>query len=177
VHKSQFSRESLPLVQSFECGDEPWASDVSDWIKAEVDGAADLVDQGTCTVWLYYTDDEELFGYASLGISFHEWNVPGFSRSKIPIIPFFGVQSEFQGKPESADHLDRYAARMMRDVVAQAIQLEHAELPLLGLLCDHRNSKAIGFYERMSYVCLDPTDGSRKLVRMITRLPATIELR
>jgi GNAT superfamily N-acetyltransferase len=176
LHKSQFSRDSLARVQSFECGSETWAIEVSDWIKADEEGAADSVDKGTCTVWLYYTDGEEMLGYASLGLSFREWNVPGYPRSKIPIIPFFGVRSEFQGQPRSAHPLDRYGARMMRDIVAEAMHLGGTDLPLLGLLCDHRNSKAIAFYERLGYVLLDPVDGGRERVRMIVRLPVPIEL-
>jgi hypothetical protein len=171
-----FSRASLPLVQSFECGNEGWATEVSDWLKADHDGAADAVEQDICSVWLYYTDEKEFVGYASLGLSLGRWNVPGYPRSRVPIVPFFGICSAFQGQPENAQPLDRYAALIMRDVVYQATRFEVTPLPLLGLMCHHLNSRAIRFYERLGYVPLDPADGSRDYVRMVVRLPAEIEL-
>lgn len=124
-----------------------------------------------CSVWLYYTESRELVGYASLGVSLGEWNVPGRPPSRLPVLPFFGICLEFQGQPKDAHPLDRYAALIMRDIVARAMRLEGSLLPLLGLMCHHRNSKAIGFYRRLGFVALDSTDGSKKYVRMVMRLP------
>jgi len=175
LRKLAFTRELLSLAQAFECGEEEWETEVADWIKAPQEGAADAVEENDCAVWLYRTPDRELVGYASLGLSHNPWNIPGYGRARIAIIPFLGVSTQFQGQPKGVDRLDRFAAQIMRDLIAEALHLDGRGLPILGLMVDYRNEKAINFYERLGFVALDARDGSRRYVRMIVRLPATIE--
>ncbi len=176
LRKLAFTRELLPVVQDFECGEEEWETEVSDWIKAPQEGAADAVEQGICAVWLYRTPDRILVGYASLGLSLNPWNIPGYGKARVAIIPFLGVGTQFQGQPRTVRWFDRYAAQMMRDLLAEALNLEGRGHPILGLMVDYRNERAISFYERLGFVALDARDGGRHYVRMIVRLPSAIEI-
>jgi hypothetical protein len=125
---------------------------------------------------LYETDTGELIGYGSLGIS--TWTMPKpltKDKVKIPvqIIPSLGIRTEFKHKPEGVGKSERYSARILSDLLAEAKDRRNVRgyAPILGLLVHANNVEAISFYGR-------PEHGFQKLgapnssgyIRMIVNL-------
>src|SRR5436305_14693726 len=80
-------------VTNFNCGENPWALTINEWIKS--DDAIQRVQKKSTKVWLYYNDADKLVGYGSLGVT--KW--PIFSeepKKPVLILPNLGVQKEFQ---------------------------------------------------------------------------------
>src|SRR5262249_53581743 len=136
-----FDETLLPLVQDFECGSDPWAIEVSEWIKRDdvKDCAVQQVRRNRCRVWLYYGGDDALIGYGSLGST--RWVLQPEDKTQIRtavhIIPFLGVQTAFQGKPEGPPE-GRYAYRILRHLLIQAGEVAGVD-PIIGLFVDKLN--------------------------------------
>src|SRR5713226_895376 len=92
-----FTEELLPKVQSFECGDEPWEREVSDWLKSGrgTGSALDDLDHGN-QIWLYATATGELIGVGSLGIAEQRWPRAKDPKIAVSILPMLGVDRRFQ---------------------------------------------------------------------------------
>jgi hypothetical protein len=76
-------------------------------------------------------------------------------RQSVLIIPAFAVQSPFQGEPKQLPPDERYAYRIMADLIAKA----RSQGPtILSLFVDKRNAKAIAFYNKVGFQSL-PDEG------------------
>ena len=163
-----FSADHLSEVQGFSCGEEPWQVEVAQWIKSSSgeDNAVAWIEKGT-QVWLYKTDDGQVVGYGSLGKSIWRWPPPNGPREVVCIIPYFGLQSRYQGEPKDGPKHERFSARIMGDLIAKA-RLQGVRL--LGLFVHKENHRAIGFYRGVGFAEL-PGDAG-KYVRMVLDLKA-----
>lgn len=144
-----FTLEHLPLVQRFCCcadprDEKPWEKDVNDWIKAAPGnaGALDAIAHGRAEVWLYLDMADTLIGYGSLG--FEEIQLRDGTTQRIGVIPFFGVQTEYQGVPKVPKE-DRFSRRIFGSLIQEAKR--RATYQDLFLYVDPRNEAAIGFYK------------------------------
>jgi ribosomal protein S18 acetylase RimI-like enzyme len=153
---------SLPEVQSFDCGDEPWAITINEWIKSG-DAVTNMRKRGT-KIWLYYVN-YALVGYGSLGVT--NWPIlfPEEPKKPVLILPNLGVQKQEKRKGYGTficKHLIGEAQTLYRERVAKGKPIA----PLLGLLVDPRNGdakslyKSVGFSE-YSYSHYEPDDGVR----------------
>src|SRR5437762_1048021 len=90
----QFSAADLPLVENFFCGDEPSALAATAWIRGTTGRCAivSMAERGT-EVWLYFTDNGLVVGFAALGTTI--WP-PGETHS---ILVQMAVHSDFQKLP------------------------------------------------------------------------------
>src|SRR5262249_21740226 len=144
--------------------------EVADYIQgARGTGSAldDMANNGT-SVWLYETVAGELVGYGSLGTTQWRWDDPKKgSWTPIYIIPFYGVQTPFQGQPPG-DKADRYGRRIFEDLMGKA--LAHPEKRRLLALCVHpKNEKAIKVYRDFGFIDYGTT-GKTGYLRMIVDL-------
>jgi ribosomal protein S18 acetylase RimI-like enzyme len=145
-----FTEELLPKVQAFNCGDQPWEREVSEWIKAPrgAGGAIDELDRAA-QVWLYLSGDGELVGFGSLAQATQRW--PGAKDPPIAasVIPMLGVDARFWGQPPGPPE-DRYSTRILDDLIAAA-QTHEDERPILVLYVHVDNPRAIRYYERAGF--------------------------
>jgi ribosomal protein S18 acetylase RimI-like enzyme len=156
-----FSAAHLADVQDFSCGDDRWQIEVAPWIKCESeDNALRRIAQGT-EVWLYRNADRDIVGYGSLGTTDWCWPPPTGPKERVSIIPYFGVQTRFQGEPADGPRDRRFAYLIIRDLVAKAVR--HGTR-VLGLFVDEDNRRAIKFYENVGFMRL--TRGGKKYLRM-----------
>ena len=154
-----FLRRYYADVQNFSCGVDPWQVEVAQWIKAESqDNALNRMTEGT-EVWLYRNAAGEVVGYGSLGKTEWRWPPPTGSWEVVSIIPYFGVQTRFQGEPRGAPRNERFAYQIVRDLVVKAIR--HGTR-ILGLFVDGDNKRAIKFYEQAGFIAL-PAGGKKYL--------------
>lgn len=146
------------MVQSFECGQEPWAVECATWITTDA-CIEDMKSRGT-QVWLYYDSDNQLVGYGSLGVT--KWRIPpGTPKQDVSIIPFVAVQTKFRGKPDGVEWKDRYSSRILRSLMKRA---QSNSLRYLVLAVDGDNLRAIEFYRRLGFFMLpDKVDGYSKM--------------
>ena len=115
-----FSESLLADVRDFDCGDERWQVEVARWIKdaSADDCAVTWMRRGT-KVWLYRTDEGELVGYGSLGTT--KWRVVRDApRQSVSIIPGIAVQRRFQGEPKQVPPDERFAYRIVADLISKA---------------------------------------------------------
>ena len=152
-----FSESLLADVRDFRCGDEPWQVEVARWIKdASIDDCAVKWMQRGTRVWLYRTAEGELVGYGSLGTT--KWRMrPDARRQPVSIIPAFAVQSQFQGEPKHLPPDERYAYRIVADLISKAASQGST---ILGLFVEKRNSRAIAFYNRIGFQSLPDEGGA-----------------
>src|SRR5262249_8164208 len=127
-----FTEESLPKVQGFDCGDEPWEREVSDWIKAPLGegGALDELQQGS-HVWLYVNEADVLDWFGSLCITMQRCPRSKDPQIVVRSIPMLGVDRKFWGQPLGPVE-DRYSIRILADLIAEA-RKHQDERPILIL--------------------------------------------
>jgi len=148
-----FGEELFDVVKTFGCGAEPWEAEVADWIKRR-NGALRQVSRGRCLVWLYFTDEDDLVGYGSLGP--HDWVWPDLNSPPRTThhIPYMGVDARYQREPSDEPPEWRYSSQIIRHLLGQAIR-EADENPsrerILGLYVHPANTRAIRFYERVGF--------------------------
>jgi len=139
-------------VQQFSCGDRPWETEVSDWIKDRNQPAVlNDVKRRHTLVWLYATQDDGLVGFGSLGKT--KWELmPGSSRIRLWLIPMLGLDRRFQGQPNDGSE-DRFSNQIMDHVISEARNRANTEVgqpeacePLLGLFVHPQNTKAKHIY-------------------------------
>lgn len=148
-----FSAALLPRVQQFDCGNEPWEREVSDWIKAPLGsgGALDDMLNLQTAVWLYEDGQGKVVGFGSLGQ--HQLRYPDPKKgivTRMHVIPFIGLSRDFWGKPPGPSS-NRYSRQIMRDILTEA--RGHASGLTLVYLCVHeRNGRAINLYKEFNFV-------------------------
>jgi hypothetical protein len=147
-----FSDSLLPEVADFDCGAEPYETEVADWIQAPrgKGGALDDMANNKTQVWLYRTAANELVGYGSLGQTAWRWNNPKKGPwVPIHVIPFLGVQTPFKKQPPGPKD-QRYSHRILDDLIYKAVtHLDKRRL--LGLCVDPKNEPAIAFYKCFNF--------------------------
>ena len=143
----------LPEVQAFDCGDDPWDLEVAEWIKSPSGDNSVLEDmkQFGTEVWLHRDEDGQLVGYSSLGQTKYTWPVGTKKKETVNVIPFIGVQKEFQGEPKDAeDRNDKYAYQILDELLSYAAGIRN-RFPLIALSVDVRNTRAIKFYRHRGF--------------------------
>src|SRR5262245_47320464 len=121
LDKIALTAETLRAASGFDCGDQHWARDISDWLKDAGSGAlADMQAYGT-RVWLYKEGDR-IVGVGSVGVTWWRWPQPDGPRRRVAIIPNVAVDRDFQRRamPEGDA---TYATRILLDLVAEATDL------------------------------------------------------
>jgi ribosomal protein S18 acetylase RimI-like enzyme len=153
-----FGPDDVRAVQGFHCGDEPWEQEVAEWIKGHgADNALTHIQRGGY-VWLYVNDDGDIVGYGSIGRSRWAWPTKKDKPRPVAIVPSFGVQDHFKGKPDDAPRGSRYADVILRDLINEAtIRLVYARsqgedaAPILSLFVHPQNNRAKVFYQRAGF--------------------------
>lgn len=147
IEKIAFTANHLELVQGFDCGDEPWQTEVSDWIKGPV--LQDMEGWGT-EVWLYLSGDGQIIGFGSLGRTRWQWPTGTDRREFISIIPNVGIRREFWGQPPG-NRDERYSSLIIDDLIAEAQDRQVDRLPVLGLFVHPANEQAKRLYLRKGF--------------------------
>ncbi len=114
-------------------------------------------------VWLHRTEDGVLVGISSLGENYWKWPPPNGAKKLISIIPCVGLHKEFFGEPRDAASEMRYAAQILDHLIYEAATKTH-RMPIIGLMVDEQNSRAIRFYEKEGFVQLPSTHKSGGIV-------------
>src|SRR5262245_8047965 len=138
--KIAFHKDLLPKVQGFDCGDEPWEREVSDWLKAPSAEQGAIHDwyRGT-EIWLYATAAGELVGVGTLGKASTRWPTNKDPKIETSIIPMLGVDRRFQGQPPGPRE-GRYSTQILSDLIVEA-QSHKEDRPALIL---YVNEQKIG---------------------------------
>jgi GNAT superfamily N-acetyltransferase len=138
--------QDLPRIQGFDCGAEPYQSDLAAWPGAE---AETCIGEGT-KVWMYVARDGVVVGYGSLGAT--NWRYPDAKAKRIPvfIIPAVALRKEFWGRPADAPKDDRYSSQVMRHLLAEAAGWPGSP-SAIGLYVHPENEAAIKLYERFGF--------------------------
>jgi hypothetical protein len=155
----------LPEVQTFYCGDERWECEVAEWIKSasgENSALEDMKKYGT-EVWLHRTEEGVLVGVSSLGEREWSWPPPKGPKTLISIIPCVGIQKAFQGEPRDVPPEERFAAQILDHLIYEATTKKHRH-PLIGLMVDEVNKRAIRFYEKAGFAHLPKPHKSQGVV-------------
>ena len=150
---ASFIRIGLPEVQTFDCGSDPWDIEVADWIQSRAGENSVLEDmrQFGTEVWLHRNEEGQLVGYSSLGQTKYTWPVGTKKKETVNVIPFIGVQKQFQGEPRDAENQnDKYAYQILDELLFYASS-KTTRFPLIALSVDDRNTRAIKFYRRRGF--------------------------
>jgi hypothetical protein len=164
-----FAADHLPRVRDFNCGGDPWAVEVSNWIKGEpgTGGALDDMRNRGTQVWLYETEDGDIVGFSSLGVT--KWRYPDAARSHwrdVLIIPNFAIALAYQGQPPGdAMKPFRYSRQIFGDLLKKALA-HPSGLEIISLVVHEQNVGAIKLYTGFGFsVFGKPTqDGYRRMV-------------
>ncbi len=175
--KIPFTADLLGHVQTFDCGNEVYQIEVSDWIKNVGPYAViGCMKRWGTKVWLYTTGEGDLIGFGSVGST--NWNWPSASDGKVAValIPSLGVDKRFWHKPEGpSEH--RYSTRIVLDLVAEARKLPSIK-PVIGLFVHPSNLAAIQLYSRVGFVDFHQrskgADRSTDYIGMIASLADTV---
>jgi GNAT superfamily N-acetyltransferase len=146
-----FSSELLPLVQDFDCGDEPHEQELAKWIVTE---AIPTIDAGG-KVWLYATEDKQIVGFGSLGISNWRYPDPQSKRISVAVIPAVAIKKQFWGQPPGPRE-NRYSSQILDHLILEAAKLP-ITAPVLGLFVHPANTRAVKLYERAGFVLFSRT--------------------
>jgi ribosomal protein S18 acetylase RimI-like enzyme len=151
--KHVFTEDDWEEVQSFDCGDEPFAREVTDWLRGPFGSDSALTairhPDRPCRVWLYRLEDGALVGFGALGKS--EWRWKGKKDPKVPltVIVWVGIGKEFRGQPPGLRE-GRYSAQILDDLIAEALEDQETH-PVLGLFVQTANVRAIELYRRAGF--------------------------
>jgi len=157
LQKSPFTMSDVSLVQGFDCGDEPWEIEVSNWIQDRGEQPVSYGLHHGCEVWLYWTAENGLIGYGSLVERSWKWPIP------ISTIPFLGIQKQFWGQA-GGEGETKYSHQILADLTATARSYTDRK-PLLGLHVNRYNVRAIRLYESLGFRFLDKNDHPEKVNR------------
>ena len=105
LDKEPFTEAHWGEVQAFDCGDEVYELEVSDWLKGPFgqDSALTTIRHPAkpSKVWLYRLADGTLVGFGAIGES--QWRWKGKKDPKIPVtlIIWLAIAKQFQGLPKA----------------------------------------------------------------------------
>lgn len=151
-------------VTRFDCGDDPWAKEVADFLK---ENALDDQKRGMSSTWLVFKEGE-LVGYTSLlaySFSIKSWretatewftsrfSTQGIRRQVFPcvLIGQMGVSRDRQGEG---------IGKLMLDwILAEAVAAKIG-VRFLSLHVDSKNEAAKRFWEKAGFVQLGELSGS-----------------
>src|SRR5262249_39102891 len=141
LHSIDLTSEVLADVKSFDCGSEPYQTELADWLQKH---ALAALARGT-KVWLYANEADEGVGYGSLGQT--RWKYPAADSPKtaLIIVPAVAIQKVFWGKPDGPPD-ERYSSQIMRHLLSEALAWP-GSLPAMGLFVHPDNQAAIKLYE------------------------------
>ncbi len=164
LHPIEFNAQDLAHVQDFDCGNEPWEMEVSNWLKAPSGqgGALDDILNLGAKVWLYQEQgDGALVGVGSLGLHTVRYKNP----KKGPptptfVIPGLGLARAFWGKPKG-DEKNRYSRQVMNHLIETA-RAEKAvnDVELIMLVVHKANTHAIKLYREYNFEDHGPKDAN-----------------
>ncbi len=153
LYAALFTEADQQRLAGFSCGEEAWSRHVSEWIKGS--DVLDSMARGT-RVWLFETEENEVVGFGSLGISQWRWPPPDGLRTTIALIPMIGIDVRYHGKP--VDPVWRYSRQIISHLIAEARQLalewpdDSTTRPQWLVLMVHQdNPRAIRFYEQAGF--------------------------
>jgi len=143
VRREPFTAAHLEDVRDFQCGHEPWAADLADWIKTDR-VLEDLRDPDlNCRIWIWRNDDGDVVGFGSLGDAIFRGPNPNKSPwLPVMIIPALAVHSAHQGKG--------YARRIVGELLDLAMA-HAAERRYVVLLVHVENVRACELYLRLGF--------------------------
>jgi len=148
LEAEDFTAASLSAVQGFNSGDNPdWALPVNEWITGGGAVAALTAAKRRSATWLYW-HRKKLVGYGSLGTTVRPVPPPRGPKIEVSIIPFFGVDRHYHGRPRWAARSERFSGQIILDLIGRARLLR---LPLLTLYCHIQNKRAMRFYEKFDF--------------------------
>jgi GNAT superfamily N-acetyltransferase len=152
-------------VRSFDCGTEPWETEIRDWLLAPPgqDGATDDVEIRNNPVWLYATDAGDLVGVASFGPASASYPKNSSPRLPATCITWLAVDRRHQRQG--------YGQRILEDVLAQAVALRD-QFPLVTLRVHTGNTAALEWYRRNGFATIGKPSmfGSALYQRMVLLL-------
>lgn len=142
-----FSPELADSVRDFDCGDEPFQSELADSLRGE---SHDAMRRGV-KVWLYVNPAAEVVGFGALGAT--RWPYPGASDKKVAlaVIPAVAIQRRFWGRPEGVEPGARFSSQILRQLIFHAVDWP-GKPPALGLFVHPDNHAARKLYERFQFV-------------------------
>jgi hypothetical protein len=149
------AQEERDEVANFDCGDEAWSREVSNWLKCSGSPEdcvwSDLAYPGA-RVWLYYNQAGELVGVGAIG--HNEWTIRK-TQSKLPvtILTNLAVAKAHQHKP-TGDGEVTYGKQILQDLRFEAEKDRHFRRLLC--LCVHRDNPIKSWYERQGFVVIEP---------------------
>lgn len=159
MRAKRFTPEIQAAISGFDCGTEPYARTMADWITGV--GVQTSIQRGTA-VWLFYTDDDSgLIGFGSLGTT--DWRLPTQSDppSTVSIIPALAVSTSFQ-RQRPHEESPTYARMILDFLIVKAVE---AGRDRLVLYVDKRNEPAIQLYRKAGFaILLDSYKGNRKML-------------
>lgn len=107
------------------------------------------------TVWLYRLADGTLVGFGALAKSAWSWTQRKDPWIPVTVITWCGIQKDLQGQPLKSEGT-RYSHQIMDDLINEAMQ-DHVTHPVLGLMVDVKNIKAISLYKKFKFIDNIPT--------------------
>lgn len=148
LNRTLHTPDSRPLVAGFHCGEEAWASELSDYIRGK-DPFYYARKRGTRT-WLYSDASGAVVGYGCLGTYRCPDLFPEDPETQVQIIPNLAIHADHQRRGYATyicKDLLREAASEYGRAVEGTINLQ----PLVVLFVHPQNDKAIGLYKKLGF--------------------------
>ena len=150
-----FTEADYDKVQGFDCGEEDYKREVSDWLKGPKNLGHNSA-LGTITdpkapnrVWLYRNQEERLVGFGAIGRSEWRWTKGKDPWVPVSLIIWCGIHVEFQNDRCEPKEM-RYSNQIVEDLIAAAAE-DSEQFPVLGLCVAQDNSKATKLYKRFKF--------------------------
>jgi ribosomal protein S18 acetylase RimI-like enzyme len=141
-------------IQRFNCGEEVWEVEVSNWLKQPLgeDGALSSTrdTERPGRVWLYRLANGRLVGYGALGYTQWRWTKKKDPFLPLTVITWCAIHKEFWGLPEGPKE-ERYSHEIMDNLITEAMD-DAATHPILGLAVHPENRRAIKFYRDYEFI-------------------------
>jgi ribosomal protein S18 acetylase RimI-like enzyme len=156
MRKELLTPENAHLVRDFDCGNEPYAIEVSNWIKSALSAGGEVwtAIKAGALVWLYLTDQGELIGFGAIYPQEIILDAPQQPFGGLLTIAYYGLRKEFRKQPEGPWQ-DYYSRQIFRDLIQEARR--HPALgKKLALYVNTTNAGAIRLYS-------DPEFGFKKV--------------
>lgn len=140
-----FTEADQARLVGFSCGIDVWSRHVSEWLLGP--DVLDSMKRGT-RVWLFETEEKEVVGFGSVGLSTWKWPPPKGPPTTIALIPMLGLAERFHGQPPDPEW--RYSRQIMGHLIAEA-QQRATGVSWLVLMVHRDNVRAIRFYEQCGF--------------------------